>query len=75
MTYKSFFRAHNNEHGGDLKMKRNRQNNEQGKNQNPMQREEFAVEPDFREMEKSNQYAGKQQPKKNFNNENNEETK
>lgn len=56
-------------------MKRNRQNNEQGKNQNPMQREEFAVEPDFREMEKSNQYAGKQQPKKNFDNENNKETK
>ncbi|MCT6924941.1 hypothetical protein [Metasolibacillus sp.] len=56
-------------------MKRNRQNNEQGKNQNPMQREEFAAEPDFREMEKNNQYAGKQQPKKNFDNENNEETK
>ncbi|WP_161485065.1 hypothetical protein MHH70_15320 [Metasolibacillus sp. FSL H7-0170] len=55
-------------------MKRNRQNNEQGQNQNPTQREEFATEPDFREMEKNNQYAGKQQPKKSFGNQN-EETK
>ncbi|WP_154661640.1 hypothetical protein [Bacillus ndiopicus] len=55
-------------------MKRNQQNKELGQKQNPMQREEFATEPDFREMEKNNQYAGKQQPKKNFGTQN-EETK